>query len=211
MNEYIRQTKDLKIAQAKKIFEENQYQVVILDHKEQVVPYLQSIIDAPASVSVGGSVSLFECGIIDYFRNDPSLTFFDRYEEGTNVKEVFKKALTCDYYLTSSNAITLEGELYNVDNNGNRVAAMSYGPEHVIVVCGENKIVSNRDEARNRLYTLAGPANSMRLKMDNPCVKLGHCIHCHSKQKLCNIETWIGYQKQPGRITLIIIKEDLGY
>ena len=119
--------------------------------------------------------------------------------------------MICDYYFTSTNALTQNGELYNMDNNGNRVAAMIYGPEHVMVITGENKIVKDVEEARRRLYSIAGPANSMRLHMDNPCVKTGECVHCHSKNKLCNIECIMGYQKVKSRIKVIISKEDLGF
>ena len=211
MNEYLRKQKDILLETTKKALEANGMKVVILENKEEVIPYIDHILEKGEKVSVGGSQTLFEAGIIDYLMNRKDLIFYNRYEKDVNTREVFLRSFLTDYYFSSSNAITMDGYLYNVDNIGNRVAALIYGPQKVVIIAGENKIVRNKEEARQRVANIAGPANSMRLKMDNPCVKTGVCVNCHSKQRLCNIETIIGYQKDPERYTVILIKEDLGY
>ena len=128
---------DIKLETAKEALIKNNMDVRILEDKEAVREEIVKIIEDGARVSVGGSQSLFECGVIDLLRG-MDITFDDRYAPNLTAEEreeIYRKAFTCDYYLTSTNALTLNGELYNVDGNANRVAAMTYGPKHVIVVC----------------------------------------------------------------------------
>ena len=105
----------------------------------------------------------------------------------------------------------MNGELYNVDRTGNRVAAMIYGPKKVIVVTGKNKIVENIDEAIVRVQTHAAIKNNIRLNVENPCVKVGHCVHCSQPSRMCRSYTVIGYSGELERIHIILVNEDLGY
>jgi len=164
------------------------------------------------SCSVGGSVTLFETGVIDFIKAS-GCTYLDRYAPGADVPAIMREALSCDVYLMSTNAVTEQGELYNVDGNGNRVAALSFGPKKVLVIAGANKIVRDLDQARLRMKAVAAPANSVRLEIPNPCMETGMCMECSSPTKICNIEVVTRYQraKDGRRITVLILPESFGY
>ena len=114
-------------------------------------------------------------------------------------------------YLMSSNAITLDGSLYNVDGNGNRLAALIYGPRRVFVIAGWNKIVRDDASAEERVEMLAAPANTQRLHKTTPCTKTGWCMHCDSADTICNEEVFTRRPRPLGRITVLLVKEGLGY
>jgi L-lactate utilization protein LutB len=165
------------------------------------------------TVSVGGSMTLFETGLIDFLRSE-NYNFIDRYAEGLSkedMKEVFRKSFSADVFFVSSNAITEEGELYNVDGVGNRVAAMIYGPDKVIVVAGVNKIVKDLDDAITRNREVSAPANAKRLNRKTPCTKVGYCMDCTSPERICSAYTLIKKQIQKGRIHVIFVDKELGY
>ena len=116
-----------------------------------------------------------------------------------------------DCYLTSCNAVTEQGELYNVDGNANRVAAMTYGPKSVICVVGYNKIVPNLEAAVARVEQVAAPANAVRLHRKTPCTVTGRCEDCHSPDRICCTTVIHRQQRVPGRIKVILVGEELGY
>lgn len=129
------------------------------DNTQEALEILKDLIEEDDTVTVGGSMTLFEAGVIDFLR-DGQYEFLDRYEKGISaeqLKEIYRKAFFSDVFITSTNAVIENGELYNVDGNGNRVAAMIYGPESVIVIAGYNKIVKDLDEAKARVQSLAAP------------------------------------------------------
>ena len=113
--------------------------------------------------------------------------------------------------MTSTNAITEYGEIYNVDGNGNRVAAMLYGPDKVIIVAGVNKIVPNVEEAIIRTKEYASPINAKRLNKETPCTKIGRCVECNSDNRICNEYTLIKRQIDKNRIHVIFLNDNLGY
>lgn len=161
-------------------------------------------------VSHGGSVTLNECGIIDLLKSRKDITYLDR-ENCEDVQKLYRECFSADVYLTSSNAITKKGELYNVDGNGNRVAAMLFGPKKVIVIIGVNKIVENIDEAVKRVEEVAAVKNNIRLNKKNPCVQAGHCVHCNSPVKICREYTLIMSSAIEKRIHIICVNQNLGY
>lgn len=161
-------------------------------------------------VSHGGSVTLNECGIIDLLKSRKDITYLDR-ENCEDVQKLYRECFSADVYLTSSNAITKKGELYNVDGNGNRVAAMLFGPKKVIVMIGVNKIVENIDEAVKRVEEVAAVKNNIRLNKKNPCVQAGHCVHCNSPVKICREYTLITSSAIEKRIHIICVNQNLGY
>lgn len=203
----------LKMEQVKKALIANCMECEILPDKEAVVTFLKSYLKPASSVSVGGSMTLFECGVIDLLK-EMDVRYEDRYEEGltrAQQKEIYRHAFLCDYYLASSNAITMQGELYNVDGNSNRVAAISFGPEKVILIVGRNKIVKDIKEAEDRVKNIAAVANCLRLHKENPCTKVGSCINCQSETRICS--TYVVHRKQTNknRILVLLVNEDLGY
>ncbi len=122
-----------------------------------------------------------------------------------------KKSLLADYYLTGTNAISIEGHIVNIDHSGNRVAAMIYGPEKVIVVVGTSKIVDSLDDAIMRARNIAAPANAKRAGLNPPCISVGECIDCRSSERACNNLVVIEGQNVKDRMKVFIIDDSLGY
>ncbi|RBP43982.1 lactate utilization protein [Garciella nitratireducens] len=184
----------------------------VQDEKE-ALEKIKQLLKKGEVVAVGGSMTLFEIGAIELLRNG-EYEFLDRYAQGLNTEgrhEIFRKSFFADAYLVSSNAITEQGELYNVDGTGNRVAAMLYGPKKVIVVVGMNKLVVDLEEAIKRVKSISSPANNVRLENMNPCIKTGYCSECSSPNRICNEYTLIKRQGIPDRIHVIIVNKELGY
>lgn len=184
----------------------------VKDEKE-LFAKIKELTNERDTVSVGGSMTLFETGLIDFLRTE-NYNFIDRYAEGLSkedIKEIFRKSFSADVFFASSNAITEEGELYNVDGVGNRVAAMIYGPDKVIIVAGVNKIVKDLDDAITRNREISAPANAKRLNRKTPCAKVGYCMDCTSPERICSAYTLIKKQIQRGRIHVIFVDKELGY
>lgn len=193
--------------------EKNNMEACLVENEEELIEKVKAIIKKGDTVSVGGSMTLFETGIIDFLRSG-EYNFLDRYKEGLKaeeVKEIYRKSFFADAYFVSSNAVTEDGELYNVDGNGNRVAAMIYGPDKVIVIVGINKIVKDLAEAINRNRSCSAPANAKRLNRNTACAKVGYCMDCSSNERICNDYVLIRKQGQKGRIKVIIVNKELGY
>lgn len=183
------------------------------DSTSNLLDTVKSIMSENDCVSVGGSMTLFETGLIDFLRNN-NYNFLDRYEEGiskTDIENIYFRTFASDVYICSTNAITSNGELYNVDGNGNRVAAMIYGPKKVIVVAGVNKIVASVEDAIKRNEEFAAPMNCERLDRKTPCRKTGRCMNCSSPERICNSYTLIKKQFNKDRIHVILMNENLGY
>jgi len=179
---------------------------------EEAKKYIFSVIKENDTVGFGGSMTLFDMNLHDEILNKGNEVFWhwlvDKPEERRNA---ILKARDANIYLTSSNAITEEGELVNVDGVGNRVTSMIFGPQKTIVVCGINKLCSNTVEALDRIRKKASPPNSKRLSRKTPCVKTGECHDCNSPDRICNVTTII--HKKPSGIDmeLLLINEELGY
>lgn len=204
------------LCKAKKIVEtlnKKHFKASYVKTLEDAKKLLLSMIDEGASVAIGGSTTLGEMGLVDILRNG-NYKFFDRYQDlpfDPDIVEIHRKALTADYLITGTNAITKNGELVNTDCTGNRVAPMIFGPKNVIIVAGVNKIVDNIDGAFKRIREIA-PMNSKRIHHETPCVETGFCVDCDCKKRICNFTTIIHNGiKFEGRIKIIIIADELGY
>ena len=171
-----------------------------------------SLVPQGASASFGGSMTLEETGILEALRNRNDITLFDRATATTpqEMKKIMHDALSCDYYFMSSNAITVDGELVNIDGNGNRVAALIYGPENVIIIAGMNKISKNVEEALTRVRNTASPLNCIRLNKNTPCAKNGVCGNCLS-DTICDQIVITRASRVPKRIKVILVGQELGY
>lgn len=213
MDKNLKWVNNQKIMRTIEALEKNNMNGYLVETKEGIIDKICELVDEGSKVSCGGSMSLFECGVIDHLRSG-RYNFLDRYKEGLSkdkVKNIFRESFFTDAYFTSSNAITEDGKLYNVDGNGNRVAAMLYGPDKVIVIAGVNKIVKNIDEAINRNKEISAPANAKRLNKLTPCTKVGYCMDCRVNDKICREFTVISSQGNKDRIHVIFINEELGY
>lgn len=180
---------------------------------EEAVTLASELVPSDSTVSFGGSMTLTESGMADALRQRDDITLLDRSKAGTpeEVKEIYHKSLNADYYFMSSNAITTEGELVNIDGTGNRVGALIYGPEHVIILAGMNKVSPTLEEAVSRVKNVASPLNANRLNRNTPCAATGLCADCLSPDCICS-HTVITRKSAPEkRIKIILIGEPLGY
>ena len=200
----------LKMERCAEALRDNNMYCECVDSVEEALEVVESLINEGDTVTVGGSMTLFETGIIDMLRGG-NYNYLDRYEKDADVQSIYEAAFTSDVYLMSSNAITENGELYNVDGNGNRVAALVFGPKSVIVVAGYNKIVKDISEAKTRVQEIAAPANATRLGCETPCTKTGHCMNCASPKRICATTVITGRQRVQNRIKVILVGEELGY
>ena len=171
-----------------------------------------SFIPEGKTVSWGGCKSAEEIGLIEAVKNG-NYTVLDRDTAQTpeERQQIMKQALTCDVFLTGTNAITETGELVNIDGMGNRVAAMTYGPDSVIVIVGMNKLVSNIMDAANRARTTAAPINAQRFDIKTPCKIDGACHDCNSPDSICSYVVRTRRCKPEGRIKVILVGESLGF
>ncbi|MBC2580361.1 lactate utilization protein [Clostridium sp. DJ247] len=213
MDSNIKWVVEQKVKKVIENLKKNNMEACYVEDENAVLEKAAQFIKEGDTVSVGGSMTLFETGVIDFLRNG-KYNFLDRYEENLtpeDMKNIYRKTFFADAYVVSSNAVTENGELYNVDGNGNRVAAMIYGPDKVIVIVGVNKIVRDLDEAIKRNREYAAPANAKRLNKNTPCTKAGHCMECSSEDRICNDYVLIRKQGNKDRIKVIIVGKELGY
>ncbi|HSQ87190.1 lactate utilization protein [Romboutsia sp.] len=202
-----------KIERTIQALEKNNMKGYLVKNKEELLEKIQELVKEDSLVGCGGSMTLFETGVIDFLRSG-KYKFLDRYEANLtqeDLKEMYRKTFCADAYFTSTNAITENGELYNVDGNGNRIAAMLYGPDKVIVITGVNKIVKNVEEAINRNKEICAPANAKRIGTNTPCKTTGQCMDCNSPDRICCEYTLIKRQRMADRIHVIFINENFGY
>lgn len=213
MDNNIKWVEEQKIKRTMENLEKNNIEAYFVEDNSELIEKISELVKEGDTVSVGGSMTLFETGVIEFLRKG-NFNYLDRYAEGLkgdDLKDIYRKTFSADAYFVSSNAVTEKGELYNVDGNGNRVAAMLFGPKKVIVVVGVNKLVKDIDEAIKRNREVAAPANAKRLNRDTPCAKVGYCVECNSSDRICNEYTIIKRQGDKDRIHVIFLNEQLGY
>jgi L-lactate utilization protein LutB len=173
-----------------------------------------SMIPAGVTVSRCGSMSLVEMGLWEALAAKPGVTIIDPYRPGLSPEEgvsLRARGLTADYMITSTNAITMDGKLVNLDGQGNRVAAMCYGPRKVILVVGLNKVAPDLETAIARVKYHAAPINAIRLNRATPCVETGLCSDCRSPERICNMWSIIEGHLVANRLHVKLVGEDLGY
>ncbi len=163
-------------------------------------------------ISWGGSESVKESGLMDAIHNgDYELIDRAAAKDPEESRLLYSKTVLADYYLMSSNAVTLDGELINIDGNGNRVACLIQGPRHVILVVGMNKIVTDVESGIARVRNMASPANAIRLNRKIPCAATGTCHDCLSPECFCNQIVITRRSGHTGRIKVFLVAENLGY
>ena len=181
--------------------------------KEEAIQEVFKYVTSDTRIGVGGSITLRELGIVEQLKARGN-TVFDHWIQGLSKEEsikIRKAQMTSDLFLSSSNAITVNGELVNIDFFGNRVNAITHGPGKVILVAGYNKIVEDVQEAIKRIKNVAAPLNARRLNIDVPCAKLGKCVDCDSTNRICRVIV-IHERKPPlTDILIILVGEELGY
>lgn len=210
----------IKIEKTVKALARNNMQAFVAKDRAEAAEIARSLMKKGGSVTCGGSVTLKECGITDIMQNG-DYDFIDRSKAQTDEerKAIYRRSFCADVYLTSANAITENGELYNVDGNSNRIAAIAYGPDRVIVVAGINKLVRDIDEAVKKMKTVTAPAVAKLRNAATACSVTGKCVCADEKYgladgcagaRICCNYLISGYQRYPDRIKVIIVEEELG-
>ena len=206
----------MKISGLKVALEANNFEVFLASSTEEAKKLvMEDIVPATGarSISWGGSMTFIDTGLYDALKNCDSMEVIDTYDKSISKEDILerrRKALLTDLFFTGTNAVTEAGQLVNLDMIGNRVGAIAFGPKHVVIVVGRNKIVSGLEEAMSRVKDYAAPANAIRLGMEIPCAKTSFCEECKSATRICN--TWTITEKSfpKGRIKVVIINEDMG-
>lgn len=211
-----------KISKLIKALNDNNMTASFVETKEEIVSEVKKYLKKGDTVACGGSVTLAQSGVIDLL-GCGDYTFLDRNGKNLTAEErakITKQAVFADVFFSSSNAVTMSGELVNVDGNSNRVSSIVFGPESVVIVVGVNKIVNDVNEGLLRVKKIAAPKNTKRLNCDTYCFNKGECINtdgkdfadgCKCAQRICCSYVVSSYQRVKGRIKVIICGEPLGY
>ncbi len=189
---------------------------------EDICPIVEKLIKEGDVITNGGTMTLSECGLCELLKSS-KYNYLDRSKmTPEEADELYIRAFSADVYVSSSNAITEDGVLYNVDGNSNRIAAIAYGPKSVIIIAGYNKIVKDLNEAELRVKREAAPPNCVRLGCPTYCKETGECVSlskadrqisdgCSGDGRICCNYLISAHQRHKGRIKVIIVGEELGY
>lgn len=187
------------------------YDVQIFDKKEEAVEYLERHI-SQKTVGFGGSVTLRQMNLFERLSHSNTVIWHEEKPEEMSVMEARTAASKAEVYISSVNGISVTGEIVNIDNTGNRVAAITYGPSKIYLVIGQNKIEESLEKAIERARNIAAPLNAKRLNRKTPCaVKGDKCYDCNSPERICrNLSIFL--EKPTGaKYEIILIREDLGF
>ncbi len=183
-----------------------------VDNKEAALKKVFELIPRGSSIGWGGSASIDEVGLKVVAKTGDYVVFDrDGCKDPIKKKQIELQIFGSDYFLCSTNAITEDGILVNIDGNSNRVAAIAYGPTHVIMVVGMNKVAKDVDAAIYRARNEAAPINAQRFPLETPCKKTGSCANCMSKDTICCQFLVTRFSRHEGRIKVILVGEDLGF
>ncbi len=179
---------------------------------DEAVKKVSELIDDGNSVTWGGTMTVRDMGIPDFLRNRGTLEVLDRdlVETPEEKQAMYLRAFSTDVYLTSANAISEDGVIVNIDGNGNRVAAITWGPKKVIFVIGLNKVAQNVEAALARARSTASPINATRFDIKTPCQTDGVCHNCNSPESICNYVHFLRNSPK-GRHVVVLVGEPLGY
>jgi len=186
--------------------------VLWFDSFNQIKAYLLQQIPSTAKVGIGNSATLKSMNITKVLCDRDNVVF-DKTLGNTpeEMRELKRASLLADCYISGSNAVSECGRIVNIDHSGNRVAAISYGPDKVYIVVGKNKITATYDQAIKRARNTAASQNAKRAGYNPPCIAAGHCVDCDSPQRVCFVISTIEGQHIKGRLTLLIADEEEGF
>ena len=180
--------------------------------KEEALKKALELIPEGSSISWGGTASATEIGLLDAV-HEGNYEVYDREEAQTPElkNEIAHKALDCDFFIGSTNALAENGVMVNIDGNANRVAAFAFGPKNVLLIVGMNKVVKSEEDAMSRARNEAAPINAQRFGLDTPCSKNGMCYDCKSPDCICCQILITRYSRVAKRIKVILVDENLGF
>lgn len=191
----------------------NNFDAHYFPKREEAVDFILTFISPGAKVGLGGSMTLNELMLTDLIENKGA-NLLNHSRPGLTAEEkveIRRQQLVSDVFISSSNALTLDGYLVNIDGTGNRVAAMTFGPKKVLIVVGVNKIAKDTHSALERIQLIASPQNNKRLDLPNPCAKTGYCMDCQGETRICNAYSIIKKKPTLTDISVVVIGEKLGY
>lgn len=178
----------------------------------EAVEKVSSLIPDGSSVTWGGSMTIRDMGLTAALhKRDLDILDRDLAADRDEAQRIYRKAFSADYYLSSVNAISEDGVIVNIDGNGNRVAAITFGPKKVILVVGLNKVTQDVESALARARSTASPINAARFDIKTPCRADGTCHNCNSTESICNYIHFMRNSHPAGRHTVVLVGEDLGY
>jgi hypothetical protein len=189
------------------------FQAVYVRARDEAVKEIWKSITPGMKVGVGGSVTIRELGIIEQLKSKGHMVY-DHWAAALSREDslrIRRSQMTSDLFLASANAVTVNGEIVNIDGAGNRVNSITFGPGKVILVAGYNKLVDDVQEAIERTKNVATPMNAKRLNTEAPCAKLGYCVDCNSPHRLCRVTTILERKPLLSEILVILVGEELGY
>lgn len=189
----------------------NGFMVECFENISDAKKYLLNEIDKKKNIGIGGSMTIFNSNIHKDLMERGNSIYWHWLEKAENKNEALKKAKNASVYLSSSNAITSEGKIINIDGVGNRVTSMVYGHDKIYIVVGINKIVETYEKAINRIKTISCPQNAERLNLNTPCRHTGECSDCKSDDRMCNITMVLEKKPMKSDIEVLIVNEELGY
>jgi hypothetical protein len=195
----------------------NNFGAVYVSGREEALRKVLELIPTGAVVGAGDSLTLKQIGVFEELERRGYRVFwpFDDRVPKSERRDVQRKALLTDVFLSGSNAVTVDGKIVNVDATGNRVGGMMFGPRKVVVVVGVNKIVENVERALERIRNVAAPLNAKRIWEERgwellPCVKAGTCVDCNAENRICNVTTVMEKKPRAIDVTVVIVGEKLG-
>ncbi len=210
-NELKEKRNDLLGAKVRERLEKRHFEAYYCKTKEEALKKAIELIPTDHVVSWGGTISIGEIGLFDYVKKNNKVIDRDTAKTPEERVEIMRQGLLCDTFLMSTNALTEDGILVNIDGNGNRVAALCYGPKNVIVVAGINKVCKTLDDAVSRVRNTASPINIQRFDgVNTPCYLTGSCTNCKLPQSVCSQVVITRLNRVPSRIKVILVGEDLG-
>jgi hypothetical protein len=211
MDRNIKEANKLVLENVKVSLVKNRFKAFVFETKEEMKNHILNMIGQSKKIGMGGSISVKELGLEEelsknniIYTHKPEMTWEER-------RKVWLNAIDSDFYLASPQAITFDGKLIFVDGNGNRCAALTWGPRHLVLIAGVNKIVRDFDQGLWRSRNIAAVRNNIRLNKKNPCVITGKCEDCLSEERICNILTVLYKKPKITEITVFLLNDNLGY
>lgn len=186
------------------------FEAYYVDNMEEAKKKIVELLGEKKNIGYGGSMTLKDADMYEYLKEKGHEIIERENYKPEEIKELNKRLITCDAFFTSANAITMDGEIINIDGNSNRVCFLTYGPESVYVVVGMNKVTVDRETGLKRASNVASPINAIRLNKDTPCTKAGKCMNCLDGTICCNIVI-TRFSRNKNRIKVILVGEELGY
>ena len=188
------------------------FEAYYCESREQALEKALELIPMGATVGWGGALSAKQIGLLDAMNNgNYNAIDRDKTPNPEQRNQAMKRCLLADVFITGANALSMDGQMVNIDGNGNRVAPIVYGPESIIVIAGMNKVMDTLDAAMIRARTVAAPMNKQRFDLQTPCEVTGTCGDCKSEGCICNQILITRNSKPAGRIKMILVGEDLGF